>query len=123
MSKSPEIGFDSWRFVGYNTILSGFSIFHTQKEKIGSTWGKVSSGNDNFTFSHSSYCWDVSQHMEKDKAQNGLEKAILCLIVFPIKIKEKENVRLRNLRSRITFPLNLIYPPSQSMQFHPSQTS
>ena len=44
-------------------------------------------------------------------------------IVFPIKIKEKESVRLRNLRSRITFPLNLIYPPSQSMQFHRSQTS
>ena len=79
---------------------------------------KVNSGNDNLTFSHCPYYWDVSQHMEKEKAQNGFEKAILCLnSFFPIKIKEKESVRLRNPRSRITFPLNLIYPPSQSMQF------
>ena len=85
---------------------------------------KVNSGNDNLTFPHCSYYWDVSQHMEKEKAQNGFEKAILCLnSFFPIKIKEKESVRLRNPRRRITFPLNLIYPPSQSMQFHPSQTS
>ena len=82
LSKPPEIGCDSWRFGGYNTILSGFSIFHTQKEKIGSTGGKANSGNDNLTFSHCSYYCDVSQHMEKEKSQNGLEKDILCLNSF-----------------------------------------
>ena len=54
---------------------------------------------------------------KRRKPRMVLRRRSCASIVFPIKIKEKESVRLRNPRSRITFPPNLIYPPSQSMQF------
>ena len=123
LSKPPEIGFDSWRFGGYNTILSGFQFSTHRKRRLvqlGEKWILE------MTIWHFLtvlvvgmflWIWRRTKHRMLWKRQS------CASIVFPIKIKEKESVRLRNPRSRITFPLNLIYPPSQSMQFHRGQTS